>query len=214
MKLGIVLQGSIIDWTKDIIDTYYKELPDCEIILSTWEGEETTNISNCIIIKTSMPVITGSNINFQKYGSLNGIMKSSADIILKSRTDQYIDIKYMFEIFKKVDPSKILIPNYATLESIDYFASDFCQIAYKNILLDYWNSIIDHQPGISVAHPEQYLAKCYIDSKKDKSPWNISLYKYYHICNFITEWKIKWKKLETNDVYKKTFNEWYCKCIK
>jgi hypothetical protein len=214
MKVGIVLQGNITDWTKDIIDTYRKELPDCEIILSTWEAQETTNISNCIILKLPMPAITGSNINFQKYGSLAGIVESNADVILKCRTDQYIDAKHMFEVFKKVDPSKILISNYATIESIDYFAADFCQIACKNILLDYWNSIIDHRPGVIVHHPEQYLTKCYIDSKKVSVSWNTALHKYYHVCNFITEWKIKWKKLESDDGYKNTFNQWYPKCIK
>ena len=79
---------------------------------------------------------------------------------------------------------------------------------------EYWNSIIDHQPGVIVCHPEQYLAKRYIESKKDDVSWNIALYKYYHICDFITEWKIRWEKLENNDTYKNTFNVWYPKCIK
>jgi len=214
MKRGIVLQGSITQWTRDIINEYC-EISDCEVILSTWEEEDTSNISNkVIIVKNTKPPITGSNINFQKYGALSGIIKSSADIILKCRTDQYIDAKHMFDIFKNVEPSKILIPNYATLDFIDYFASDFCQIAYKNILLDYWNSIIDHRPGVIVHHPEQYLAKCYIDSRKDNISWNVAVRKYYHVCDFITEWKIRWEKMETNEVYKNTFNHFYPRCIK
>ena len=49
MKKGILLQGSISEWTKDIVNEYQKNFSDAAILLSTWNGEIIDDIS-CEII--------------------------------------------------------------------------------------------------------------------------------------------------------------------
>lgn len=209
---GILLQGSISLWTRDIILHYKNSMPNCSILLSTWNDENTEEIEGlCEIVKTEKPTFIGSNIIFQKTGSLRGLNKLECEIILKCRTDQFLDAKGMFKMFENIDSTKILISNYATIESMDYFASDFCQLAHKNILLNFWNSITNVGP---VHHPEQHLTKCYIiNHHKDTSDWKITLYKYFHVADFHKDWKIRWLKLETLHNYKATFLLYFPKCV-
>ena len=54
MNTGILLQGPVTDWTSDIIKTYSTNFPNSEILLSTWDDENTKDIS-CNIVKTSIP---------------------------------------------------------------------------------------------------------------------------------------------------------------
>jgi hypothetical protein len=210
---GILLQGSRCIWTKDIILSYKNSMPNSIVMLSTWDDEDTSDLCDiCEIVKTKKP--NGYNIHFQKTGSLEGLKRLNCQTILKCRTDQYIDAPYMFNMFRtKVRKSKILISNYTTLETMDYFASDFCQLAERDVLLNFWNSI-DENVG-AVNHPEQHLTKCYIlNYWKDRSAWKNALRRYFHVADFNNDWKIKWLKLDTLSEYKLTYKLWFPKCVK
>jgi hypothetical protein len=215
---GILLQGQITEWTKDVIKEYRLNFPDSEILVSTWENENTTTIP-CNVIKAEPPSPTNpyfSNVNHQKIGTLAGLEKMSSEIILKCRTDQYIHNKHIFDIYEESCPdNKIMIPNYATIRAIDYFASDFCQIATREILLKYWNSIQPYDGSFFIGHPEIYLTSCYIKyGKKDSRSWPVCLKEYYYVKDFHKDFQIEWEKLaKFKDPYQKWHDEWWPLCV-
>ena len=197
-KTGILLPGQVNDWTKEIVEEYNNNFPEAEIFLSTWTSE-TVNEIPCKIIQVEQPKFTQPhklNVNHQKIGTLAGLENMSSDIIMKCRADQFIHNKNIFEIYEKGCPkNKIMITDYSTYEDIDYFASDFCQIATKEVLLDYWNSI-PYYDGSFTAIVEVYLASNYIiRGKKDLRPWNTCMRDYYYIKSFHNDFQIEWKRL-------------------
>ena len=50
MRFGILLQGRITSWTPSIIEEYKKHFPDSQILVSTWNDENTEGIE-CEIVK-------------------------------------------------------------------------------------------------------------------------------------------------------------------
>jgi len=216
---GILLQGKISDWTLDIIKEYQKNFPETEILLSTWNSENVDEIP-CDIIQLEPPAVTkpfAITINHQIVGSLAGLKKMSADIIMKCRTDQFIHNNKVFRIFEdNCPPHKIMIPNYATIKNIDYFASDFCQIATKDILMEYWNSIEFYDGSFPLTHAEIYLTINYVlNAKKDLRDWPICLKEYFYVKGFSEDFQIEWEKLEKiKEPYQRWYEEYYPICIK
>ena len=135
--LGILIQGKVSEWTKDIIHEYRENFPTAEIVLSTWTSEKTDDIP-CKVIKSTPPKIMPPHTNSHNYqivGTLAGLNSIDAEIILKCRTEQIIHNPNIFELFENECPtSKIMIPNLGTYEVPEYRTSDFCQIATKKLL--------------------------------------------------------------------------------
>ena len=89
-KEGILLQGIVTKWTKDIIIEYQKNLPNADIILSTWVDQNVQDLP-CKVIQSDLPKTTAphsSTINHQIIGAREGLKKLSCDIILKSIIQQ------------------------------------------------------------------------------------------------------------------------------
>ena len=138
--VGIILQGAVSDWTKKIVEEYQQNFPDSQILLSTWNTENTTDIP-CDVIKLEPPN-DPYHINHQIIGSREGLKKINSEIIMKCRTDQFIHNKEVFQIFNSgCSKNKIMISNFTTFTNVDYWASDLCQIGYRDTLLDFWRSI-------------------------------------------------------------------------
>jgi len=213
-SIGILLQGSVTEWTKDIILEYKNNFPEAEIVLSTWPTDDLDKIP-CKKVVSYPPQFTKpfkSNINHQIIGTLAGLKELDTEIILKCRTDQFIHNKKIFELYeKKCDKSKIMTSNYGTWEKIDYFASDLCQLATKKILLEYWNSIPYYDGSLPVV-VEIYLTANYIlRVKKDFNAWFPCLRKYFYVKSYIDDWKIEWEKIAKNEVYRNGFEKWYAR---
>jgi len=176
--IGILLQGKISPWTRDIINEYQHSFPNAEILVSTWDDENTTNL-DCDVIKSSPPVLPEphkSTVNFQIVGCKAGLKNLKTDLIMKCRTDQFIHNSKIFQIFKKSCSRKqIMVPDLGTNKTIKYRTSDFCQISTRDILLDFWS----HIPLYDGKHYEEsatYLTKNYIlNVKKDFQSWGIVL---------------------------------------
>ena len=49
MRFGILLQGRITSWTPSIIEEYKKHFPDSQILVSTWNDENTEGLE-CEIV--------------------------------------------------------------------------------------------------------------------------------------------------------------------
>ena len=61
-KYGILLQGRVSLWTKDIITEYKTNFPDAHIVLSTWDTENVSKI-DCDIIQSELPLPTYPHSN-------------------------------------------------------------------------------------------------------------------------------------------------------
>ena len=109
--IGILLQGRISEWTQDIVTEYKKNFPNSEILVSTWEGENTNDLT-CNVVKSKPPPTIKNDVstaNFQIVGCQEGLKNLKTDIILKSRTDQFIHNPKIFEIFENYCSSEKII---------------------------------------------------------------------------------------------------------
>ena len=219
-SIGILLQGGVNDSSEKVVKAYQENFPDAEILFSTWKTENVKNIScNVLQLEEPKPVplshvcvnnwaaeefskyisskdISQNHINHQIKGSLYGLKKMDADIIMKCRTDQVIQNKHIFQLYEKaLSKNKIMITNLATFEDINYWASDICQISTRETLLDYWNSI-EYFDGTCPPAVEIYLTTNYIlRGKKDLSPWKEVLRKYFYVKDFVKDFQIgQWMK--------------------
>lgn len=213
---GILIQGPVEKNTKKIISEYQKLFPNAEILFSTWLNQDVIGIT-CKVLQIKPPKLSNhfkSNINFQKNAILEGLNKIDCDIVMKCNSDQLIHNNFIFDVYETFCPKdRIMISNYPTLEEIDYFASDFVQIASKKLLLNYWNSIKKFD-GTFPSSSEIYLtANHIIREKKDLDPWKICLQKYYFICDYKDEFQIEWFKLSNEQELLDNFNKLYPKCV-
>ena len=117
MKIGILIQGSITEWTPHIINEYKENFSEAEILLSTWNNENIEDI-NCDLIQLEKPGKTSpheSNINFQIKGAVEGLKEMKSDTILKTKTNQFIHNRKIFEMYReKCNPEKIMTVNWNT----------------------------------------------------------------------------------------------------
>lgn len=210
-SIGILLQGAITNWSEKVIKKYQKKFPNAEILCSTWKSQNVENIT-CEVIQLDEPdnLPLDVHINHAKIGALEGLKKMNADIIMKCRTDQIIENKNIFELFEKANSkTKIMIPNFGTFDNIDYCASDICQIATRETLLEYWNSI-EYFDGKYYPHPEIYYTLNYIlHAKKDLSPWNDVIRKYFYIKDYVEDFQIQWEKMTPEWNIKIFFDNFY-----
>ena len=215
--IGILLQGKISEWTKDIVTEYEKNFPNLEILVSTWEGETTDNLT-CKVIKSKPPLMIkndASTVNFQIVGCQEGLKNLKTDIILKSRTDQFIHNSEIFELFKNsCHHEKIMVTDVGTYRNIDHRASDLCQIGFRKILLNYWNNIPMYD-GFPREEPGEYLTKYYVlKIKNDNDPWELTLRKYFCVKSFHDDFQIEFEKLNNSDIYKNMFDVAIENCAK
>ena len=207
-KIGILLQGKISEWTVDIIKEYEYNFPTSTILLSTWTTEKIDDIP-CKVIQLEPPKkenqIAHYTINHQIIGTRAGLEKINCDVVLKCRTDQFIHNSNIFEMFETLcSKEKIMVPNSGHQESIDYYISDFCQVATHDVLLHYWNLMPFFNDPRLILSPESYLTKNYIQNiKKDKRPWNLILSDYFCVRSYYLDFQIEWEKMLKSELYKK-----------
>ena len=211
----ILLQGGVTDWSEKIVKKYKENFPDAKILFSTWKNQNVENIP-CEVLQLDEPENFPSSfhINHQIKGTLGGLNKMDADIIMKCRTDQIIHNKNIFQLYEKSSSkNKIMIPNFITFDDIDYWASDYCQISTKETLLNYWNSIEYFDGTFTPPHVEIYLTANYIlRGKKDLSPWKDILEKYFYVKDFVKDFQIEWMKMTPEWNIKRFFDLFYKKC--
>jgi len=212
MKKGILLQGVVTEWTADIINEYQENFEDIAILLSTWTNQNVDNIT-CDYIQIEPPEPTyphNSNINNQILGVKRGINKIDADVILKTKTDQFIHNNQIFDIFEKnCLKHKIMTDNLISWRNREYRISDFCQVATKKVLEDYWYNMPFYDGSYAIA-PEVYLTKNYVvNFKKDIGPWNNIIDKYFCLKDYFTDFDIEFEKFANNEQKQ----EWLMKTV-
>jgi hypothetical protein len=208
-KNTILLQGPISKWTKHIVKEYSQKHPDAQILISTWTNENIDDIP-CEVIFSEPPCITKpfkSTVNYQIVGTQAGLKKVKGKQIMKCRTDQFIHNKEIFHIFENFCPiEKIMIPNLGTYEQREYRTSDFCQVATKSNLLEFWekNSLFDGKNPIDGG---TYLTENYVlNIKNEKLDWKKALRKYFFVIDFHKDFQIEWEKINYNYTYQETYS--------
>ncbi len=210
MKKGILVQGPITEWTTDIIKEYRENFDDIEILLSTWNNEDVSGIE-CEILQVEPPEKTyphQSSINLQIKGAQEGLKRINADIILKTKTDQFIHNNEIFKIFEdECKEHQIMTTDLNSWRDKDYRITDFCQLATKKVLEEYWNNMPLYDGSYAIA-PEVYLTKNYVvNFKKDNRPWNEIIDNYFCIKNYYKDFKIEFEKFVADE----SKQEWFRK---
>lgn len=205
-KYGILLQGRVSSWTKDIISEYKINFPYAEIVFSTWTNEDPSGI-DCKVIQSELPKLPSdavfknrANINYQIVGTQNGLKNMDSDIVLKTRSDIFIHNKDIFNIFDdNCSNEKIMAPDVGTY-NFDYRISDFCLIGKKKLLSEFWNGLELYDGSYSVA-TETYFIKNYIlNIKKDTREWKDILNEYFYIRDYHLDFQIEWEKLSNDEL--------------
>lgn len=207
------MQGKIFEWTHEIIQEYKNNFPNVQIVVSTWTDENTVGIP-CEVIKINVPSQTSphtSTINHQIIGVQTGLQKMKSSIIMKCRTDMFIHNHNVFKLFlESCTKNQIMVcKNSEYLDKSDYLIDDICQIAYKEVLTEYWNSmpLFDGSYAIS---PEIYLTKKYIQNiKKDMRSWPTIMEKYFCVKGISLDFQIEWEKFIKFEYYQKNFSKIY-----
>lgn len=202
---GILLQGDIRSWTIPIIEEHQQNFPDSEIVLSTWDNEDVSNIP-CKVIQTKIPEDTHpykSSKNYQILGCRSGLESMNADLIMKTRTDMFVHNPNIFKIFLNENShEKIMYPHSGfTKEFRDYWIADYCQLSSRKTLLNYWNLMPLHD-GLDNEPVEKYFTRSYLlKTLKDNRLWNIVHDENYIRKRFHEDFQIEFEKYVYNEVY-------------
>lgn len=210
MKKGILVQGPVTEWTADIIKEYRDNFDDIEILLSTWKNEDVSEIE-CEILQVEPPEKTyphQSSINLQIKGAQEGLKRINADMILKTKTDQFIHNNEIFNIFEnECKDYQIMTTDLNSWRDRDYRITDFCQLATKKVLEEYWNNMPFYDGSYAIP-PEVYLTKNYVvNFKKDNKPWSEIIDNYFCIKDYYRDFKMEFEKFVSDE----SKQEWFKK---
>lgn len=197
-KYGILLQGLVNESTVDIINEYKTNFPYAHIILSTWLDQNTDDIP-CEVVKSPQPPIPlphNHTHNHQIMGTKEGLKKVKGEIIMRCRSEQFVHNSEIFEIYEQCCPkNKIMVPDLGTYETIEHRTSDFCQIATKELLLEFWNSIPPYDGSFAIDGGKYFTQNYVLGFKKDPTPWKIALRKYFCVKSYFYDFQIEWEKI-------------------
>jgi len=205
--IGILLQGDIRRWTIPIIEEHQQNFPDSEIVLSTWDDVDVSEIP-CKVIQNNIPEVTHpykSSKNYQIIGSRGGLKVMKSDIILKTRTDIFVHNPNIFKIFLAENgEEKIMYPHSGLIKEFqDYLITDFCQLSSRKTLLNYWNLMPLHD-GEKRIPPEEYFTKNYVlNILNDDGPWNLTHDKYFIRKRYHEDFQIEFAKYVYSELHQK-----------
>ncbi|MCE0493755.1 WavE lipopolysaccharide synthesis family protein [Vibrio salinus] len=163
--ITFVIQGPVIESiTKKSIDNVRKLFPSSFIILSTWKGENISNINADLVIENEDPgptilsygkddIARKANINRQICSTLNGLNAVQTEYAVKLRSDNILHsnefIHYLNKFTKKTSQfslfdQKIIYSNLFAKEitkgtKIPYFFSDFFHFGKTTDLKKLWS---------------------------------------------------------------------------
>lgn len=183
-EISVVVQGAINpDYIHNTLHSIRKFLPKAEIILSTWEGTDVSNMDFDILVLNKDPgaeIFTPDgkrqNQNRQILSTQNGIKKATRKYVLKLRSDMRIEgtkfLSYFGKYVKRnqkcrILKERILINSLYTRNSIWikangvhqpylFHPSDWMMFGLREDLLNVWDIPLAPEPETSqyfVTHP-------------------------------------------------------------
>ena len=183
--ISAVVQGAVGKETEKCLASVRKELPDAEIVLSTWKGCDVANLDFDKLVQNEDPGdlgwhfyggnhISPVNYNRQLVSTKSGIEKASRKFVLKIRSDFFLentDFLSFYEKYSKQAPEfsffahKVLIPSVYTRMFFSGSAypcpfcfSDFLFFGLKDDISDYFSSgqlQKDEMFGWNFKHPDR-----------------------------------------------------------
>ncbi len=202
---GILLQGDIRNWTVPIIEECQQLFPESEIILSTWDNEDVSNIP-CETIQSNLPEVTHpfkSSKNYQITGCRAGLAIMKSDIILKIRTDMFVHNPHIFKIFLAENAQeKIMYPHSGLMKEFGkYWITDLCHLSSRKTLTNYWNLMPLHD-GTTKEPVETFLTRNYLlNILKDAGSWDLIHDKYFIRKRFHEDFQIEFERYANNKWY-------------
>ena len=182
MKISFIVQGPVINTeaitTIQVVDSIRFFYPSAEIILSTWENENTTGIGYDKIVINKDPGCFQRNdgllinVNRQIVSTYEGLKVAENNFVVKLRTDTKIISNGIFEVLSKLKEAK-LFDNYVAVSELFtrdpfkinllFHPSDLIYIGYQNDLLKLFSIKLAskddmlNKNGNSIICPEQYI---------------------------------------------------------
>ena len=81
----------------------------------------------------------------------------------------------------------------------DYRITDFCQLATKKVLEEYWDNMPFYDGSYAIP-PEVYLTRNYIiNFKRDNRPWTEIIDNYFCIKNYYKDFRIEFEKFVVDE---------------
>ena len=188
-KIGIVIQGLIIPRTTLEICTFYKEIyPQVQIVLSTWESEDTEPFQGLrderfAVIQTRKPEVYGpTNINLQITSSIAGIehlKDQGCTHILKTRTDILLGnssfLNYLMWMHSKGKKHALVFSSFNSFIFRLFSPSDQVMFGEATHMARFWS--IDLVPrDEKIDFSEKYLFIKYLESYGYKTHEELSNY--------------------------------------
>ncbi|MCE9608429.1 MAG: WavE lipopolysaccharide synthesis family protein [Planctomycetia bacterium] len=107
-ELSVVVQGPINSITRTVVESVRRFHAQSEIILSTWEGADTSSIDADIVLKNEDPGVltygnrpTTDNVNRQIVSTLAGLRAASRPFAIKLRTDCVVSHSEVLKLFDR-----------------------------------------------------------------------------------------------------------------
>lgn len=116
--ISVVVQGPIYEgFTQKCLDSIRRELPEAQIILSTWRGSNVSGLEFDLLIQSEDPGTTVydhttnavNNINRQLLSTLEGLKLADRRYVLKFRSDvELLDNRFLnyFEVYDALSPAE------------------------------------------------------------------------------------------------------------
>jgi hypothetical protein len=189
VKIGIVIQGPIIARTTLEICKFYKRIyPEVQIVVSTWETENTDSFAaltdyHFSVIKSVKPVSPGpSNINLQITSTINGInilLDQGCTHILKTRTDVLLGnfsfLNYLMWMHSKGKKNAVVFSSFNSFLFRLFSPSDQVMFGEASDIARFWSiGLIPKDQRIDF--PEKYLFMNYLESSGYKTRDEFSNY--------------------------------------
>ena len=155
-NLSIIVQGPILkNSTKQALESLTKHFPKSKLILSTWEGADTSNLVYDKLILNEDPGASGelkigqaNNVNRIIKSTLSGILNADSDYVLKLRSDMIATDNSILDFYNKIPPvldnkfklfsSRVLVSTFYTpnnfLIPFPYHVSDWMYLGKKKDL--------------------------------------------------------------------------------
>jgi hypothetical protein len=189
-EISVIVQGAVSsEYTKDVLLSIRKSLPDSEIILSTWKNSEIEGFDYDILVENDDPGAEilhpphnqFHNLNRQIISTKNGIKQASKKYVLKTRTDIKLLGNGFLDYFKlhtarcekyKFLRERVLIcQNYARVpEVFPFHIGDWVFFGYKDDIQNIWDIPIC---------PEPETTKWFYNHKLQPEHLNNGLYSHF-----------------------------------
>ncbi len=202
--LSVVIQGPILEFTKDCISSVRTFLPKSEIIISTWDTENFDDLDFNKLILLKDPGPTKMNTKRQIINTFAGVRVASKEYVLKMRSDlifygndfldhinKWNNRNQDFKVFKE----RLIVPNMGTADPdkhICFQVSDFAILGLKEDLL-YLFDISPEGSETTEKSSEQYI---YLSAIQKKYP-NINI---DHIDHKTDKTRLETTQFMTNNI--------------